>query len=82
MPDFSVIIDYSSILWNNIYVPYSMRYFWVFIIMVKVKLTRLLNHYTLAHFERLAQLDPEAIIEVNAGVAEQIIFEIENKVRE
>ena len=47
--------------------------------MVHIKLTKLLNHYTLLHFERLAQLDPEAIIEVNEGVAEQVLFEIQQK---
>jgi len=46
---------------------------------MKFKLTKILNHYTLNQLVRLSQLDPNAYIEVNNGVAEQILIEIEAK---
>jgi hypothetical protein len=78
--DISIIIISTGVLWSHICVINYLRYIGGITISY-LKLTKLLNHYTLAQFERLAQLDPEATIEVNDGVAEQIIFEIEHKKR-
>ena len=44
--------------------------------MGQIKLSKLLNHMTLNQLQRLVQLDPNAMIEINDGVAEQILFEI------
>jgi hypothetical protein len=43
------------------------------------KLTKLLNHLSINQLVRLSQLDPEAMIEVNNGVAEQVILEMKWK---
>ena len=44
--------------------------------MYYVKLSHLLNHYTLKQFIRFAELNPEAMVEVNDGCAESILLEV------
>lgn len=44
--------------------------------MKQIKLSLLLNHMSLNQLQRIVQLDPNAIIEINDGVAEQVLFEI------
>lgn len=47
--------------------------------MKKIRLARLLNHLSVIQLVRFGQLDPTAIIEVNDGIAEQILFEMSAK---